>query len=275
MSKMKIMKTLKTKFNHVTSIMMMILLIISFSCDRDNEEQENQEIIESENLNEEEMVGSQSPVTQGSLQKKFEVQLEEASYLISLSTDNKEIFESLNEKSVTGELLFVDQVDQKENTEDINSPLTEKEEDDNVNKNSDEHFISIYIKEIKQSDTKSLKVTLSDNLIRVLKKYKAKTIIHHEYNDDQTKAFNLNTNGFVAYGDGGVVKTKLKIYYKYSSNGTVFSSTTRYGFLNDYTFRSCEWPTRISSRCRYTRFVVTQDVLTSYIPFNTSKCKKC
>jgi len=199
--------------------------------------------------------------------------------LISISTNNEEIFGQLSADNFKTEFVSLADLEKSadENIENVDKTSGDVDES---SLNTEEHFLSIKVVEENAGDEKHVKYTLGDDLLAALKKYKAQTHIQfntgsNDSGSAKSGAFDVYKNAFTAYGDGGVVSTKVRVYYDYGCSGALYYKTTDYGFLNSYTFKSCNYPYVRSDRKRYTYFTVTQDVLNSFSVFNTSSCENC
>jgi len=201
-----------------------------------------------------------------------------AGALIELSTNNEEIFAHLNKENFKISLITQQQLETVEdrNIEDIDKVTGDIDESQH---NSAEHFLTIKILTENVNDDETVSYTLSDELLKILKKYKAGTFIQFSSDSeellDNRSHYNVYKNYFYAKGDGGNIPTKLNIYYDYFCSNTTYNSQTQYGFYNYYRFRSCEWPWNSSNRKRYRYFYVTQDVLKSFSNGTTSRCESC
>jgi len=114
------------------------------------------------------------------------------------------------------------------------------------------------------------------SIFSLVKKYKAKTFfqVSSEESDALESRFSVYRNAFWAQGDGGQVRTKLRVGIDYCGGSDSYYTTST-GFYNSYTFKTCQWPWNSSAKKRYTTFTVTQDVLKNYSRWNTGSCKKC
>jgi len=195
--------------------------------------------------------------------------------LISVSTNNEEIYKQFTSENFKAELITLAESEKlaNENVEDID------ERSENVDEsllNTDEHFFTVNILEEYLNDDVFIKYTFGSGLLSVLKKYKAKTYFQFspESSDALESRNRVFANAFTAYGDGGSVKTKLRIGIDYCGGLDWFYNTNS-GFYNYYAFKTCQWPFASRDTKRYTTFTVTQDVLESFYRYNTYTCKKC
>ena len=196
--------------------------------------------------------------------------------VISVSTNNDEIFTQLTMANFKVKVINSSELDNSEgdNEEDVDKV------DENFDEsllNTDEHFFSMKIMAENINEDEFIRYTFGDELLTVLKKYKAQTHIQisPEENNSVDNRNSVWTNYFKAYGDGGQINTKLRIWYDYHCNYNYYKWDTQYGFLWSYEFYSCKWPWNSSTRKRYIYFTVIQDVLREYEEHNTSTCSTC
>jgi len=196
--------------------------------------------------------------------------------IISVSTNNEAIFAQLTPANFKAEVINSSELENSEedNTEDVDR------EDVNFDEsllNTDEHFFSMKIIAENINEDEFIKYTFGDELLAVLKKYKAQTHIQvsSEENNSPNSRYSVWRNYFRATGDGGAIPTKLYVRYNYHCTSSYYGRNTNYGFYNYYNFHSCRWPWTSSSRKRYSYFTVIQDVLKSYSRANTNICGRC
>jgi len=216
---------------------------------------------------------------EGHLSTKLNLQDEdnpESSALITISTNNEEIFAQFSADNFKAEMVSLADLEKSANENVENVDGTDEDSDESL-LNSEEHFLSLKIVEEYTNEGEFVQYTFGDELLKVLKKYKAQTHIAYELDTNSSKKGknDVNKNAFNAYGDGGVIPTKVRVYYDYDCGGKTYYKTTDNGFYNSYTFKSCKYPYERSTRKRYKYFTVTQDVLTRYTPVTTSACLTC
>lgn len=198
--------------------------------------------------------------------------------VISVSTNTSEILHLLTDANMEAKLITPNDLAQLENDhlpEEVD--LTNEASDESL-LNSEIHFFTLTILEERTSDGEAIQYTFSDELLAVLKKHKASTHVQFPTkasNPQDSRAEQVWKNGFWAYGDGGSIRTKLKVHYSYGCTGPYYSRDTNSGFLYSYKFRSCKWPWNSSQRKWYSGFSVIQDVLRNFTIFNTNECGKC
>jgi len=198
------------------------------------------------------------------------------SAVLSVSTNNEEIFAQLTATNFKAELITLSQVENLagSNVEDIDRI------DENFDEsllNTDEHFFSMKILDESIDEGESIRYTFGDELLAVLKRYKAQTHIQVSPEEDNSAGsrYDVWNNAFQANGDGGSIVTKLNVRYSYSCSGSFYGKDTQGGFLNYYRFRSCKWPWNSSTRNRYSYFTVIQDVLKSHYSYRVYECETC
>jgi len=195
----------------------------------------------------------------------------ESGALISVSTNNEEIYAQLIADNFEAKLVDLATLEAFQNVEDVGR--TDEESNESL-LNTDEHFFSMKTLETYTNEDEFVQFTFGDELLNVLRKYKAQTHIQVSQEEDNSR-WSVWSNAFIAYGDGGSIPTKLNVRYDYNCNSNYFGSNTNSGFYNSYDFRSCKWPTNISTRKRYSYFTLTQDVLQSYTVYRTGACGSC
>ena len=261
------MNYLKVKLGLLSLLAVLTVSVFLTSCE--------QEIVEAAPTPDEHIGSNEMPegrfVTKLNLQD--ESTLEDVA-LISVSTNNEEIFAQFTTDNFKVKLTTANDLEKlaAENVEDID---VRSEQDESL-LNTDEHFFTVKILEEYVDEDNPVQYTFGDELLAVVKKYKAKTFfqVSAEENDALKSRFSVYRNAFWAQGDGGYVRTKLRIGIDYCGGSDTFYNTNS-GFYNSYTFKTCQWPFNSSARKRYTTFTVTQDVLKNYSRWNTSSCKRC
>ncbi len=238
-----------------------------------------QEVVENIPNLEEEIGNNQIPEGRfvAELNLQDESSLEDIA-LISVSTNNEEIYAQFIAANFKAKLTTSNDLEKlaAENVEDID---VRSEQDESL-LNTDEHFFTVKILEEYVGEDKPVQYTFGDELLAVVKKYKAKTFfqVSSEEGDALNSRYSVFRNAFTAYGDGGNIRTKLRIGIDYCGSYSSYDDSfhnTNTGFYNYYTFKTCKWPWNTSAKKRYTTFTVTQDVLRRYSRWNTDSCKKC
>ncbi len=197
--------------------------------------------------------------------------------VISISTNNSDIRAQFTAANISVEKVTLADIENSAKEEMVENIEEEAINSDPTLLNSEEHFFTLEILNEFTKEGEFLQYTFSDELLKTLKKYKART--HIQFYEVSNSALNsrgpVDRNAFTAYGDGGSIVTKLHVRYTYNCNNTIYGRDTNGGFLYSYTFRSCHWPWTASSRKRYTGFTLIQDVLKRFTRYNTSWCNKC
>ncbi len=261
------MKTLKNQFKF-TSIVIIILSLLVFSCSKDNDTIQNPEGIEENNPKDLEGVVTDFSLSQGKFVKEFEINSDNSKYILEVSTNNKDIFKVISQDGITGEILQTDAAIQKLKTNNLNS----NEAQISV-KNSEEHFVNITTKILRKKDDEALIISFNDNLLNIMEEFNAKTMGTTVFQDTQKVERPGRYTHYAFYGDG--TPTKVRLYYKYRDGRNRYY-TTKNGFRNDFLFRVCYWPWADNTRCYYYAWEKISGRVANVGVFDrTWECKKC
>jgi len=219
-----------------------------------------------------------SSIPEGNLKTELNLSIDSKSRaVISVSTNNNEIFAQLIHNNFKAELITLNMEDSRENdVEDINRI---DEDFDESLLNTDEYFFSMKILEEYTNEGDVILYTFGEELLATLEKYKAQTHIQISSQKDNAinDRYDVDRGYVLVYGDGDHdgKRTKLRMRYDYNCGGRVFYKETSIGFYTDYEFNSCVWPYSRSDRNRYTSFSVIQDQAQSFHRGDSPICYGC